>query len=108
MNESSISGAGKLLIAFAAALAAWQIVIAADPSQVAVDVLMAVGVATLVALLLFARDLSRLLSPSMVTLIVATNVIWLVLSFGVTQWDWNVLPDEGAIREFFAQFGIGG
>jgi protein-S-isoprenylcysteine O-methyltransferase Ste14 len=88
----AIGGTGKVLVAVAAGLAAWQILTAPDPSKAAVQVLMATGAAVLVASLLFARELTTMLRGPLYVALLLILVIWLVLAWGSTQWSWALLP----------------
>jgi hypothetical protein len=91
-HSGSIGATAKILIACAAGLGAWQIITAADPAKVAVQVLMAAGAAVLVGVLLFARELIAILSGPFYIAFLLILTIWLVLAWGVTQWQWSLLP----------------
>jgi hypothetical protein len=96
-NVSSRSAAeftttGKILVALAVAVGAWQILSAADPGKAALQVLLAAGFAVLVAALLFAGALGRVMRPALYATLVIVLAVWLVLAWGATQWSWNLLP----------------
>ena len=88
----SLGATAKILVACAAGLGAWQIITAAHPAKVAVQVLMAAGAALLVGILLFARELITILSGPFYVAFLVILTIWLVLAWGVTQWQWSLLP----------------
>jgi hypothetical protein len=75
-----------------AASGAWQILTTMDPSKIAVQVVIAAGVAALAAVLLFARELRQIVRPPLYVALVLGLIIWLVLSFGVSQWQWGLSP----------------
>ncbi len=80
-----------IAVLFAAATV-WQILTTMDPSKIAVQVVVAAGVAALAAVVLFARELRQLVSPPLYAALVLGLLIWLVLSFGVSQWQWGLSP----------------
>lgn len=82
----------RVLVALGAAVGVWQILTAPDPAKAAVQVLLAAGVAVLVAALLFARELVALLRGPLYVALVVLLLVWLVLSWGATQWQWSLLP----------------
>ena len=88
----AVGPTSKMLVAFGAALGAWQIMSAADPARAAVQVLMAAGAAVLVAALLFARELIEMLRGPLYVMLLVVLGIWLVLAWGSTQWQWSLLP----------------
>ena len=88
----SAGATAKVLIALAAGGGAWQIITAADPAKVAVQVLMAAGAALLVGSLLFANELIAILRGPLYVAFLVILTIWLVLAWGSTQWQWNLLP----------------
>jgi hypothetical protein len=75
-----------------AALGTWQITTASDPSQAAVQLVIAAGVAVLAGVLLFARELRRIVVGRLYLALVLGLLVWLVLSLGVAQWQWGLLP----------------
>jgi hypothetical protein len=75
-----------------AALSAWQILTTPDPSKVAVQLVLAAGMAALAGVLLFGRELQRIVAGSLYLALVLGLVVWLVLAFGVAQWRWGLLP----------------
>jgi hypothetical protein len=82
----------RLLVALGAAVGAWQILTSPDPAKAAIQVLIATGVALLVAAVLFAREVIQLLRAPLYVALVAILAIWLVLAYGSTQWNWSLLP----------------
>jgi hypothetical protein len=85
-------GTARVLVALAVGGGAWQILTAPDPSKAAVQVLLAAGAAVLVGALLFARELIALLRGPLYVALVLLLLLWLVLSWGATQWQWSLLP----------------
>jgi hypothetical protein len=64
----------------------------ADQANPGVYLLIAVGIVALAALLLFSRRLMASLHPPLYVALVLVLAVWLVLSFGVTQLGWALLP----------------
>jgi hypothetical protein len=81
-----------LIAALLAALGAWQILTTPDLSKAAVQLVMAAGVAALTGVLLFAPKLRRIVAGPLYLALVLGLLVWLVLSFGVAQWQWGLLP----------------
>ncbi len=75
-----------------AASGTWRIMTASDPSQAAVGLVIAAGVAVLAGVLLFARELRRIVVGPLYLALALGLLVWLVLSFGVAQWQWGLLP----------------
>lgn len=75
-----------------AALSAWQILTTPDPSRAAVQVVLAAGMAALAGVLLFGRELQRIVAGPLYLALLLGLVVWLVLAFGVAQWQWGLLP----------------
>ena len=57
-----------------------------------VYLLIVLGIAALAATLLFGRRLMPILRPPLYYALVLVLAVWLVLSFGVTQLGWSLLP----------------
>ncbi len=96
MSRHVLTGraASKLIVVavlFAAATV-WQILTTMDASKIAVQVVVAAGVAALAVVLLFTRELRQIVAPSLYVALVLGLTIWLVLSFGVSQWQWGLSP----------------
>jgi hypothetical protein len=66
-----------------AAPSAWQIIATPDPSKVAVQLVLAAGMPALAGVLLFGRELQRIVAGSLYLALVLGLVVWLVLAFGV-------------------------
>ena len=75
-----------------AAATVWQILNTMDPSKIAVQVVIAAGVAALAIVLLFARELRQMVTPPLYLALMLGLPIWLVLSFAVSQWQWDLSP----------------
>jgi hypothetical protein len=63
-----------------------------DQANPAVYLLIAAGIIAFVATLLYARRLMATLHPSLYFALLLMLVVWLFLSFGVTQLGWSLLP----------------
>src|SRR5262245_19481904 len=85
-RAGSFGATAKMLVTLAAGVGAWQIITAADPAKVAVQVLMAAGASLLVGAVLFARELIAILSGPVYVAFLVILTIWLVLAWGSTQW----------------------
>ncbi len=100
MRQKSFGSAGAtggaarlaLVAALFVALGVWRIVATADASKAAVQLVMAAGGAALAGVLLFLPELRRRVSGPVLVALVLALLVWLVLSLGVTELQWGLLP----------------